>query len=84
MSVMVYERGRLQVHEIESYRRSLAMADHLPRPEVERVLEECERLLVERVNVLRILAELRPAWGGARRALNELHRILGDRPPPGR
>jgi hypothetical protein len=81
---MANARGRLQVHEIESYRRSLAMADNLPRPEVERVLAECERLLIERVKVERILAELRPAWGGARRALNELHRVLGDRPPPGR
>ena len=73
------ERTHLQQHEIEALRRSLAMADTLPRIEVERLLESCGRLMAERVRIERILAELGPAWGGTRRALNELHKVL--RPP---
>ena len=58
------ERTTLQQHEIEAMRRSLAMSETLPRVEI------------ERVRIERILAELGPAWGGARRALNELHKVL--------
>ena len=47
-----------------------------PRVEIERVLDACGQLMAERVRIERILAELGPAWGGARRALNELHKVL--------
>ena len=57
-------------------RRSLAMRDQLSRGDVERVLDTCEALLTERVRIERVLSELGPAWGGARRALNELHEII--------
>ena len=57
-------------------RRSLAMSDQLSRGDVERVLDTCEALLTERVRIERVLSELGPAWGGARRALNELHKII--------
>ena len=33
-------------------------------------------LLAERAAIERILAELGPSWTGARRALNELHRVI--------
>ena len=57
-------------------RRSLAMSDQLSRRDVERVLDTCEVLLTERVRIERVLSELGPAWGGTRRALNELHKII--------
>ncbi len=57
-------------------RRSLAMSDQLSRGDVERVLDTCEALLTERVRIERVLSELGPAWGGTRRALNELHKII--------
>jgi hypothetical protein len=70
------ERTTLQQHELEAMRRSLAMSESLPRVEIERVLDSCGQLMAERVRIERILAELGPAWGGARRALNELHKVL--------
>jgi hypothetical protein len=66
----------MELHEVESMQRSLAMSDTLARSDVERVLETCARLLAERVRIERILRELGPAWGGARRALNELSTVL--------
>jgi hypothetical protein len=66
----------VQLHEVENARRSYAMSPSLPPNVVEDLLDTCERLLVERVQIERILRELGPAWGGARRALNELHRVL--------
>jgi len=57
-------------------RRSLAMSDQLSRGDVERVLDTCEALLTERVRIERVLSELGSAWGGTRRALNELHKII--------
>ncbi len=70
------ERTTLQQHELEAMRRSLAMSESLPHVEIERVLDSCGQLMAERVRIERILAELGPAWGGARRALNELHKVL--------
>ena len=64
------------MHEVESMRRSLVMSDQLSRRDVERVLDTCEVLLAERVRIERVLSELGPAWGGTRRALNELHKII--------
>jgi len=53
-----------QQHDLEGLRRSLAMADDVPRDQIERLLDECGRLLAERVRIERILADLDPAWGG--------------------
>ena len=66
----------MQLHEVESIRRSLAMSSTLPADVLDDLVDTCERLLAERVQIERILTELGPAWGGARRALNELHRVL--------
>jgi hypothetical protein len=66
----------VQRHELESARRSLAMSDSLPRNVIQDLIDTCDRLLAERVRIERILKDLGPAWGGARRALNELHRVL--------
>jgi len=57
-------------------RRSLAMSPNLPAEQVNRLIDACSELLAERVRIERILAELGPMWSGARRALNELHRVL--------
>ena len=66
----------MQRHELESVRRSLAMSDSLPRHVTEDLIDTCDRLLAERVRIERILEELGPGWGGARRALNEPNRVL--------
>ena len=58
----------VQRHELESVRRSLAMSDSLPRYVIQDLIDTCDRLLAERVRIERILTELGPAWGGARRA----------------
>jgi hypothetical protein len=71
---------RVQLHEIEGLRRSVAISNHLSRSELERCLDTLADLLVERVRIERILADLGPAWGGAKKALNELHRVVrGER-----
>lgn len=70
------ERGRVAQHELEGMRRSLAMSSSFPRDETERLIWTCGELLAERVRIERILTELGPAWGGTRRALNDLHTIL--------
>jgi hypothetical protein len=73
----------VHLHEVESVRRSLAMSPTLPADVLDDLVATCARLLAERAQIERILAELGPAWGGARRALNELHRVL-EGPPPDR
>lgn len=67
---------RVQLHEIDGLRRSVAMSNHLSRAEVERCLDTLADLLVERVKIQRILSDLGPAWGGAKKALNELHKVV--------
>ena len=57
-------------------RRSLAIAGALTRDDTERLLETCGELLAERVRIQRVLAQLGPAWGGTRRALNDLAKIV--------
>lgn len=66
----------MQQHELESMRRSLAMADSLPSDLQHELIETCSTLLAERARIERVLAELGPSWSGTRRALNELHRIV--------
>lgn len=59
------------------------MSSSLPRDQTERLISTCAALLTERVRIERILMELGPVWGGTKRALNELHKILrADRPAP--
>jgi len=57
-------------------RRSLAIGGALTRSDAERLLDTCGELLAERVRIQRVLAELGPAWGGTRRALNDLAKII--------
>jgi len=69
----------LKLHEVESLRRSLAMSPSLSEPQIRELIETCEQLLQERVRIERILRELGPSWNGARRALNDLAKVLQAR-----
>jgi hypothetical protein len=66
----------LKLHEIEGLRRSLAMSSSLPEPHVQELIDTCDQLLRERIRIERILRDLGPSWNGARRALNELAKVL--------
>ena len=65
----------LSVNDIESIRRSAAMAP-LSSDEAFRVLEACDQLLRERARIAAVLAELPASWGQVRRTLNDLQAIV--------
>lgn len=67
--------GMLQSHEIESLRRSQAMAP-LSEGHVVALLETCEQMARERDAIAAVLAGLTSPFGDVRAALNELHRIM--------
>jgi hypothetical protein len=66
----------MQPDDVDGMRRSLAIGGTLTRGDTERLLDACATLLAERAEIARILADLGPSWTGARRALNELHRVM--------
>jgi hypothetical protein len=66
----------LTVPELEAIRRSAAMAPLSPDAMAE-LLDTCEQLLRERARAVELVAELRPAWGAVREALNGLARTVG-------
>jgi hypothetical protein len=66
----------VQQHDIDAMRRSLAIGGALTRCDTERLVETCGELLAERVRIQRVLTQLGPAWGGTRRALNDLAKIV--------
>ena len=70
----------MELHEVESIRRSFAMSPSLPVDQIQRLLDTCERLLAERVRIERILKELGPSWRRARHALNDLSKVLHSDP----
>lgn len=65
----------LKSHEIETLRRSHAMAP-LPPSDVAALIETCARLTKEREQMATLLTALPESFGEVRAALNELHRIL--------
>jgi len=68
--------GRVMtLSELEITRRSAAMAPLSPTA-VNQLLEEMQRLLVERQRVSAIVANLPPTIGALRESLNELHKML--------
>lgn len=67
----------ITVHDVESIRRSAAMAP-LSRDEAFRVLETCDQLLRERARIATLLAELPPSWTNVRQVLNELQAIVNS------
>jgi hypothetical protein len=67
----------LTVHQIESMRRSHAMAPLSPA-QVSELLEGSARLARERATMLTVLEQLPGTVAELRRALNALHRMLCD------
>jgi hypothetical protein len=67
---------RVKLHELEAMRRSLAMSPSLSTVETMRLINTLSEVLIERVQMERKLAELRPTWGRTREGLNELSAIL--------
>ena len=67
--------GMLTVNDIESIRRSAAMAP-LSSDEAFRVLEACDQLLRERARIAAVLADLPASWANVRKVLNELQAIV--------
>lgn len=65
----------LAAHEIESMRRSHAMAP-LSSSHVDELIETCAQLTREREQIARVLSGLPESFSELRAALNELHRIL--------
>lgn len=70
----VVSRRPIQLHDVEILRRSL-VAGGLPATEVTWMLEELQRLLIERNQIHEILSSLGAPWAEVRRELNELHRL---------
>ena len=67
--------GMMTVHDVESARRSVAMAP-LSKDETFRILTELERLIRERSHMTGVLSTLSPSFASVREALNELRRIV--------
>ena len=62
--------------DLESMRRSAAIGNGLTPADQQTLLDLCARLLDERDAIRGVLTQLGPAWTDARRALNELSRIV--------
>ena len=62
--------------DLISLRRSLAMAP-LSRRTQEELIDECERLTLERKEIASVLADLPGPVNELRTALNRLHAIVG-------
>ena len=72
-----FDTGRvIDVHELEGYRRSAAMAPLSPDA-VQRILDYLGRLVAEREQITAILAALPASFGAVRQTLNELQRLAG-------
>ena len=67
----------LTTHDIEGLRRSAAMAP-LSQNETLRVLDETDRLVRERAEIARLLADLPKSFGAVRSTLNELQKMVAD------
>ena len=57
-------------------RRSAAIGNGLTPSDQQALLDLCARLLAERDAIRGVLDQLGPAWTDARKALNELARIV--------
>lgn len=67
----------LKSHEVESLRRSQALAPLSPG-HVHELIESCDQMAREREAILRILSTLPANWLEVRKALNELHQIVSS------
>lgn len=71
----------LASHEIESLRRSHAMAPLSPT-QVSQLIDTCAQLSRQREQVATVLARLPESFADLRAALNELHRIVSSANSP--
>ena len=67
----------LSLHDLESLRRSNAMAPLSPSS-VSELIETCTTMAKERAAIRAILTELPVSFGDVRTALNRLQRIVTD------
>ena len=67
----------LSLHDLESLRRSNAMAPLSPSS-VSELIETCTKMAKERAEIRAILTELPGSFGDVRTALNRLQRIVTD------
>ena len=67
----------MERHKLDGLRRSLAISGSFTRGDCERLIEAVNTSLVERAEVVRILAELPAELGGGSQALNEFVRVVG-------
>jgi hypothetical protein len=74
---------RITRPELEIMRRSVGAAGGLPRDQVERLITETDRLLVERQRMAELVDGLRGPWPELRRVLNDLHAVLHADAPTG-
>ena len=65
----------LAPHDIESLRRSHAMAPLAPS-QVVQLLETCQQMASERAEIVAVLEQLPDSFAEVRAALNQLHGIL--------
>jgi hypothetical protein len=77
MIEQMYDHGMLTTHDIEGLRRSAAMAP-LSKNETLRVLDETDRLVRERAEIARLLADLTASFGAVRSTLNKLQKLIAD------
>ena len=68
----------LTAAEVDELRRAAAVGP-LDPADVRRVLEDHQRVLAERAELVAQLRLLGPAWGELRAVLNELSKVLGGR-----
>lgn len=68
---------RLTSSDIAAMRRSLAMSPSLPSEQLAWLLDEAERLVVDRAELAELTRRLRGPWSDVRAALNDLHRLSG-------
>ena len=73
--MFVCSKTVMTLSELEITRRSAAMAP-LSSTAVNELLQEMQRLLIERERITAIVANLPPTMGSLRDSLNELHRLL--------
>jgi hypothetical protein len=69
----------LSVHEVESMRRSHAMAP-LSASQVDLLLDACAQMARERARVAALLKDLPATVAALRSTLNELHRVVRENP----
>jgi hypothetical protein len=76
--------GRLARHELQTLRRSLAMAPSLPGNQALILVDELEHLLDEREHLRTLMSRIEPRYRETRLLLLELGRALGvDERAPG-